>query len=69
MCPNIQAYYNEAIFYLNFGTPKDKKNFHLEQMENLLFLGVPMLKHIRVLGRKLTSCFCCHFETVKHKVF
>ena len=25
MCPNIQAYYNEAIFYLNFGTPKNNK--------------------------------------------
>ena len=49
MCPNIQAYYNEAIFYLNFGTPKND-NFPLEQMENLLFLGVPILKHIRVLS-------------------
>ena len=25
MCPNIQAYYNEAIFYLNFGTPKNNE--------------------------------------------
>ena len=36
-CPNIQAHYNEAVLCLNFGTP-----------ENLLFLGVPILKHIRV---------------------
>ena len=43
-CPNIQAHYNEAVIYLNFGTPKN----NLEQMENLLFLGVPILKHIRV---------------------
>ena len=26
MCPNIQVYYNKAVFYLNFGTPK-KMNF------------------------------------------
>ena len=38
-CPNIQAQYNEVVIYLNFET---------EQMENLLFLGVPILKHIRV---------------------
>ena len=25
MCPNIQAYYNEAIFYFNFGTPKNNE--------------------------------------------
>ena len=25
MCPNIQAYYNEAIFYLNFGTLKNNE--------------------------------------------
>ena len=22
-CPNIQAHYNEAVIYLNFGTPKN----------------------------------------------
>ena len=43
-CPNIQAHYNEAVSYINFGTRKN-----LEQMENLLFLGVPILKHIRVI--------------------
>ena len=42
-CPNIQAHYNEAVIYLNFGTPKNN-----EFLENLLFLGVPILKHIRV---------------------
>ena len=25
MCPNIQAHYNEAIVYLNFGTPKNNE--------------------------------------------
>ena len=25
MCPNIQAYYNEAVLYLNFGTPKNNE--------------------------------------------
>ena len=42
-CPNIQAHYNEAVIYLNFGTPKNNEF----SMENLLFLGVPILKHIR----------------------
>ena len=48
-CPNTQAHYNEAVLCLNFGTPENNEFFHLEQMENLLFLGVPILKHIRVL--------------------
>ena len=42
-CPSIEAHCNEAVIYLNFGTPKNN-----EQMENLLFLGVPIFKHIRV---------------------
>ena len=25
MCPNIQAHYNEAVIYLNFGTPKNNE--------------------------------------------
>ena len=44
-CLNTQAHYNEAVLCLNFGTPQIII-FHLEQMENLLFLGVPILKHI-----------------------
>ena len=24
-CPNIQAHYNEAVIYLNFGTPKNNE--------------------------------------------
>ena len=31
----------------NFGTSKN--SLHLEQMENLLLLGVPILKHITVI--------------------
>ena len=34
--------------YPNLGTPKNNF-FNLEQMENLLFLGIPILKHITVL--------------------
>ena len=34
-CPNIQAHYNEAVIYLNFGTSKNNEFFHLEQMENI----------------------------------
>ena len=48
-CPNIQTHYNEAVLCLNFGTPENNEFiFHLEQMENLLFLGVTIFKHIRV---------------------
>ena len=47
-CRNIQTDYNEAVLCLNFGTPENNEFFHLGQMENLLFLGVPILKHIRV---------------------
>ena len=43
-CPNIHAHYNEAVLCLNSGTPEN--NEFLEQMEKLLFLGVPILKHI-----------------------
>ena len=32
---------------LNFGTP-EIMNFHLEQMENELFSGVPILKYITI---------------------
>ena len=48
-CPNIQTDYNEAVLCLNSGTPENNEFFHLGQMENLLFLGVPIFKHIRVL--------------------
>ena len=51
---SIQAHCNEAVIDLNFGTPKNNEFFHLEQMENLLFLGVPIFKHIR-------ACFVLFF--------
>ena len=35
-CLNIQAHYNEAVSYLNFGTPKNNK------------FSIWILKHIRV---------------------
>ena len=37
-CLNIQAHYNEAVIYLNFGTPKNNE-FSIWK----LFLGVPIL--------------------------
>ena len=40
-CSNIQTHYNEAVIYLNFGTPKSD--------EFSIFLGVPILKHIRIM--------------------
>ena len=48
MCPNIHAHYNEAVLCLNFGTPENNEFSIWNKMENLLFLGVPILKHIRV---------------------
>ena len=32
----------------NFGTPKKKLILDLEQMENVLLLGVPILRHFMV---------------------
>ena len=32
-------------------------NFHLEQMENLFFLGVPIHKHIRVIVDEISTFF------------
>ena len=51
-CPNVQAYYNEAVIYLHFGTPKimnfpfgTNGKFIIFRYPNI-FLGI--LKHIRV---------------------
>ena len=48
-CSNIQSHYNKAVIYLNFGTPKNDE----------LFLGVPILKHIRVYMKK---CYVLKFS-------
>ena len=48
-CPNIQACCNKAVLCLNFGTP-DNNEFSIS---NLLFLGVPILKHFRVFLHKV----------------
>ena len=48
-CPNIRTHYNEVVLCLNFGTPENNEFSIWEKMENLLFLGVPILKHIRVI--------------------
>ena len=59
--PNIPAHCNEAVLCLNVGTP-------LGQMENLLFLGVPILKHFRVAllykctGRAVALPRCRHWS-------
>ena len=44
-CFNFQTDYKEAVLCLNFGTPE---NNEFSIWDNLLFLGVPILKHIRV---------------------
>ena len=48
MCPNIQAHYHEPVIYLIFGTPKIM-NFPFGTNGKFIILGVPILKHIRVL--------------------
>ena len=53
-CPNIQAHYNEAVIYLNFGTPKIM-NFPFGTNGKLIILGVPILKHIRVNAALLSQ--------------
>ena len=56
-CPNNQAHCNEAVLCPNFGTPENNDFFHLGQMENLLFLGVPILKHFRVVYVRYTNIY------------
>ena len=53
-CLNIQAHYNEAVIYLNFGTPKIM-NFPFGTNGKFIILGVPILKHIRVY--RTTPCY------------
>ena len=47
-CPNIQAHNNEAVTYLNFETPKNNEFSIWNKWKIYHFLGVPILKHIRV---------------------
>ena len=47
-CPNIQAHCNEAVLCLNFGTPENNEFSIWDKWKNLLSLGVPIFKHIRV---------------------
>ena len=48
-CSSIQAHCNEAVVYLNFGTPKNNEFSIWNKWKIYYFLGVPILKHIRVL--------------------
>ena len=54
-CPNTQAHYNKAVVYLKFGTPESNEFSIWNKWKNLLFLGVPILKHIRV--SRFLTCF------------
>ena len=63
-CQNIQTHYNEAVIYLNFGTPKTNK-FSIWTNGKFIILGVPILRHIRVFyGCKVfrqmgtSVCYC-----------
>ena len=46
--PNIQARYNEAVLCLKFGTPENYEFSIWDKWKIFSFLGVPILKHIRV---------------------
>ena len=46
--PNIQAHCNEAVLCLNFGTPENNEFSIWNKWKIYYFLGVPILKHIRV---------------------
>ena len=48
-CPNTQAHYNEAVLCLNFGTPENNEFSIWNKWNIYYFLGVPILKHIRVM--------------------
>ena len=62
-CPKIWAHYSLIIMCLNIGTPK---NHHFSFWTNgkVVVLGVPILKHFRVLQRQITfatkSLNCLH---------
>ena len=47
-CPNIQAHYNEAVLCLNLGTPENNEFSIWNKWKIYYFVGVPILKHIRV---------------------
>ena len=47
-CPNIPTDYNEAVLCLNFGTPENNE-FSIWDKWKIYYLGVPILKHIRVV--------------------
>ena len=56
-CPNTDAHYNWAEMCPNFGTSDNSLFSILEQMENLLFLGVPLRKHIMVFWNCILENF------------
>ena len=47
-CPNSPAHCNEAVIYLNGGTPKNNEFSIWNKWKIYFFFGVPILKHIRV---------------------
>ena len=48
-CLNIQTDYNEAVLCLNSGTPENNEFSICDKWKIYYFLGVPILKHIRVI--------------------
>ena len=49
-CSNIQEHYNEAVIYLNLGTPKNIEFSIWNKWKIYYFWVSPILKHIRVEG-------------------
>ena len=59
-CPKIWAQYSLIIMCSNIGTPKII-NFPFGTNGKLIVLGVPILKHFRVLFSNFVLKFC-HFR-------
>ena len=52
-CPNIQAHYNEAVIYLNFGTPKNNE-FSIWNIWKIYYFQVS--QYLSTLGYALSFC-------------
>ena len=57
-CPYIQAHYNEAVIYLNFGTPKNNEfsiwNIYYFTFGTIVVVVVVLLFYVH--GKHLRSC-------------
>ena len=70
-CPNIQAHYNEAVIYLNFGTPKNNefsiwnkwKIYYFQVSQYLSTLGYPQYpSYLELYIKDTVTLNCLHFQ-------